>query len=115
MHIFPQLRKLEDDTASALAFSGKVRADQGSGRPFISDSNHIRILGTTFDVEVQLSIGGGEAGMQDGDLAGARFDHPQGVAVDGEVLYVADTNNHAIRVADLETRMVSTLEIVGCP
>ena len=28
-------------------------------------------------------------------------------------LYVADTNNHAIRVADLETGEVSTLDLRG--
>jgi len=38
-----------------------------------------------------------------------QFDEPGGVCVspDGQFLYVADTNNHAIRVIDLKTKTVS--------
>lgn len=38
-----------------------------------------------------------------------QFDEPGGVCVspDGHYLYVADTNNHAIRVVDLQTKSVS--------
>jgi hypothetical protein len=36
---------------------------------------------------------------------------PEGIAVRGRRIYVAVTNNHAIRVADLETLQVHTLEI----
>jgi hypothetical protein len=33
--------------------------------------------------------------------------------VAGKTLYVADTNNHAIRTVDLDTRKVATLELTG--
>jgi len=58
-------------------------------------------------------LGTGEAGMQDGLGTEARFWEPGGVSISGGRLYIADTNNHAIRVADLNTREVSTLAITG--
>jgi hypothetical protein len=49
--------------------------------------------------------------MRDGKLREAMLSEPQGVAVRGRKIYVADTNNHAVRVADLDTLRVHTLEI----
>ncbi|MCH8086886.1 MAG: hypothetical protein IIC81_03420, partial [Chloroflexi bacterium] len=39
------------------------------------------------------------------------FHEPRCLAVTGSKLYIADTNNHAIRVADLQSGRVSTLEL----
>ena len=39
------------------------------------------------------------------------FDEPAGVSGAGGKLYVADTNNHAVRVIDLQSRQVSTFEL----
>lgn len=38
-----------------------------------------------------------EAGFVDGSFREARFHSPQGIAIDKEIIYVADTENHAIR------------------
>ena len=54
-------------------------------------------------------IGDGKPGKEDGKQA--RFFEPGGLAVLGDKLYIADTNNHLIRVADLKTREVTTLQI----
>jgi hypothetical protein len=43
----------------------------------------------------------------------AQFHEPSDVSIAGGKLYIADTNNHAIRVADLNTLEVSTLELKG--
>jgi hypothetical protein len=43
--------------------------------------------------------------------AKAQFSEPGGVSVAGGKLYAADTNNHAIRVCDLATGKVKTLEV----
>jgi DNA-binding beta-propeller fold protein YncE len=56
---------------------------------------------------------GGEYGHEDGDLAAARFWEPSGLSLAGSQLYVADTNNHAVRVVDVEAGTVHTLEITG--
>lgn len=99
---------------SLLSFPGKVLADAASNRLFIADSNHNRIVaarlsdGTLFDV-----VGSGEAGLRDGSFEAARFTNPQGMALDGETLYVADTDNHAIRRVDLAKRTVETIGGTG--
>lgn len=40
---------------------------------------------------------GPESGRQDGDLFEASFNSPQGLAIKGDTVYVADTENHLIR------------------
>ena len=62
-------------------------------------------------------LGSGSEGASDGDALQARFDEPEGVAVADGLLFVADTNNHAVRVTDLREGAarhgtVSTLELV---
>jgi sugar lactone lactonase YvrE/thiol-disulfide isomerase/thioredoxin len=55
--------------------------------------------------------GHADSGFLDGDLAEARFWEPGGLWRDGNRVYIADTNNHAIRIIDLDTYRVSTLKI----
>jgi len=65
------------------------------------------------DASVQDVIGSGELGMQDGSFEQATFNHPQGMALDSNLLYVADTENHAIRRVDLAARTVVTVAGTG--
>ena len=58
-------------------------------------------------------IGSGEEGLTDGPLAQSAFNHPQGMAIDGDILYVADTENHAIRRVDLQAGQVETIAGTG--
>ena len=60
---------------------------------------------------VKSFLGSGEHGLQDGIGPEARFHEPEGLAVAGGNLYITDTNNHVIRVADLQSGHVSTLEL----
>ncbi len=96
-----------------LAFPGKVLADERSGRLFISDSNHNRIVITKLDGSLIGTIGSGKASAENGDLASAGFSRPQGMALDGDILYVADTGNHLIRKVDLKAGRVETLAGTG--
>jgi thiol-disulfide isomerase/thioredoxin/DNA-binding beta-propeller fold protein YncE len=96
-----------------LRFPGKVLADEASERLFISDSNHNRIVIAGFDGQLREVIGSGMIGRQDGDFQNASFDHPQGVALWGDTLYVADTENHLLRKVDLVRKQVSTIAGVG--
>ena len=41
----------------------------------------------------------------------AVFWEPSGLSLAGRTLYVADTNNHAIRAVDLDTDRVRTLDV----
>ena len=43
----------------------------------------------------------------------ATFNRPQGMCLDGETLYVADTENHAIRAVDLKDANVTTIAGIG--
>ncbi len=97
-----------------LSFPGKVLADSGSDRLFIADSNHNRMVITSLsDGTVQEVVGHGAIGLEDGPFETASFNHPQGMALDGENLYVADTENHAIRKVDFTSRTVVTLAGTG--
>ena len=58
-------------------------------------------------------LGTGEPGHRDGAGNQALFSEPSGLSIAKGKIYIADTNNHAIRVADLETSEVSTLEVTG--
>jgi sugar lactone lactonase YvrE len=95
---------------SMLSFPGKVLADPKGGRLFIADSNHNRIVVASLqDGAVSHVVGTGDAGLADGSLSAACFCHPQGMAIDGDILYVADTDNHAVRKIDLLAGVVSTV------
>ncbi|WP_417381168.1 thioredoxin-like domain-containing protein [Gimesia sp.] len=96
-----------------LKFPGKLLADAAQQRLFISDSNHNRIVITSLDGKLIDVIGSGQIGSQDGDFKTASFDHPQGMALVGNTLYVADTENHLIRTVDLDKKQVSTLAGTG--
>jgi thiol-disulfide isomerase/thioredoxin len=96
-----------------LAFPGKVLADAASKRLFISDSNHNRIVVTDLNGKLLETIGSGKAAWADGDFATANFNRPQGLALDGTNLYVADTENQRIRLVDLKAKKVSTIGGTG--
>ncbi len=110
----PFLLERERQPESLLSFPGKVLADAPGGRLFIADSNHNRvIIASIEDGRVLEIIGSGEAGLRDGRFEEAGLRHPQGMALDGRFLYVADTENHAIRRADLEARRLDTVAGTG--
>lgn len=96
-----------------LKFPGKLLADAPNQRLFISDSNHNRIVITSLDGKLIDVIGSGQIGKKDGDYKTASFDHPQGMALVGNTLYVADTENHMLRAVDLSKKMVTTLAGTG--
>ena len=98
---------------TALSFPGKVVADVPGDRLFIADSNHHRIVVTSLDGVLKAVIGSGDEGLGDGGFDSAAFNQPQGIALAGETLYVADTENHAIRRIDLAARTVETIAGTG--
>jgi DNA-binding beta-propeller fold protein YncE len=96
-----------------LAFPGKILADATTDRLFIADSNHNRIVVTKLDGTLAETIGTGEIGANDGAFDKATFYRPQGLALNGDSLYVADTENHLIRRVDLKSRTVETIAGTG--
>ncbi len=106
----PEMNKI---APGALLFPGKVLAHAAGNRLFISDTGHNRIVQTSLDGKGPVVIGSGAEGFVDGEFAKARFNRPQGMCLSGETLYVADTENHAIRALDLQARQVSTISGTG--
>ncbi|MEP0809931.1 redoxin domain-containing protein [Trichocoleus sp. ST-U2] len=58
-------------------------------------------------------LGDGTAGNKDGQGTSSQFFEPSGVSAIGSHLYIADTNNHAIRRVDVATMEVITLKFAG--
>ncbi len=103
---FPEVEKVDD---SPLLYPGKVVADPAGQRLFIADTGHNRIVVASLEDKPPVTIGDGRAGLVDGEFGKARFHRPQGMALVKNVLYVADTENHAIRSIDLEKNTVATV------
>ncbi len=63
--------------------------------------------------ETRTLFGDGSGGLADGAFDEVRLAEPEGLSFEPgrRRVYVADTGNHCIRVADLETRRLWTLEI----
>ena len=101
------------EKATPLRYPGKVLVDEANKRLFIADSNHNRIVVSSLDGKLQQVIGTGRQGIQDGPAAAATFNHPQGMELVNNTLYVADTENHAIRTVDLNSMQVATLAGTG--
>lgn len=104
---------LEKDKAptSLLSFPGKIEPYPDG--LLISDSGHHRIVGISTTGKIQLTIGNGQEGYKDGNFSEAQFRRPQGLAYRDHLLYIADTENHVIRVANLTTKTVSTIAGTG--
>ena len=96
-----------------LRFPGKILADEAGNRLFVSDSSHNRFVISTLDGKLLDVIGSGTIGRADGDYKSASFDHPQGMALHEETLYVADTENHLLRKIDLQAKQVTTIAGLG--
>jgi DNA-binding beta-propeller fold protein YncE len=100
---------------AVLSYPGKITVDEKGGRLFFTDTNHNRVIVTTLGGAIQEVVGQGETGLKDGEFAGARFFKPQGLSFDASqnALYVADTENHAIRKIDLKAKKVTTVAGTG--
>ncbi len=118
-----ELARFSETGASPLFFPGKVLAvaspspdaggGQGGGRLFIADSTHHRIVITDLNGKEIAVAGDGQAGADDGPFDKARFNDPQGLALDGDTLYVADRKNNRIRALDLKAKTVTTVAGTG--
>lgn len=91
-----------------LRFPGKILGDENGDKIFISDSGRNRVLIVSTEGELLDTIGSGEAGASDGTFESSSFRTPQGLALVGDILYVADEANNSIRSCDLKSRTVTT-------
>lgn len=101
-----EFKLFNEKVASPLFFPGKVIADAASKRLFIADSTNHRIVITNLEGKKIAIAGTGKEGMKDGKFSEATFSDPQGLALDGDILYVADRKNHSIRALNLKDETV---------
>jgi thiol-disulfide isomerase/thioredoxin len=81
------------------------------GKVFVADTYNNKIK--TLDPKTQKCetfLGERKPGREDKP---PRFDEPAGLCIAGDLLYLADTNNHRIRIVDLKTKEVRTLTLTG--
>ncbi len=100
-------REANDEPRLPLRFPSGLAAT--AERLYVADSGHHRILECNHAGRVLRQFGMGTADFIDGDPEQAAFRRPHGLALVREVLYVADTGNHALRRIHLLTGQVDTL------
>lgn len=102
---------------TALRHPSKLLASE-DGLLYIADTGHHRVLeialaGDLSAARVRRVFGSGVPGLVDGEGKAARFRRPHGLARQGRTLWVADTDNHALRAIDLATGAVRTVAGTG--
>ncbi|XP_042030375.1 uncharacterized protein LOC121777250 isoform X2 [Salvia splendens] len=105
----------EPDVCSALwnllfSFPACISADAGGNRLFLSDVNHHRIIVLNSNGNILDAIGS-SPGFEDGEFEMAKLMRPAASFYDSseDCLYFVDSENHAIRRADMEARVVETV------
>lgn len=82
---------------------------------YVADSGHHRILECDQGGRVLRQFGSGGPGFIDGPMELAAFNRPHGLCVQRDVLYVADSGNHAVRRIHLRSGDIETLCGAGRP
>ena len=109
-----------DDGAGPVArFAGPQGLAVDAHAVYVADTSNstIRKIALPSGEVTTLTGATGKPGNADGSLADARFNQPQGLALDSatETLFVADSRNRSIRQIDLRAGMVTTLAIERVP
>ena len=100
-----------DGIGDAATFHGPSGIALGGGRLYVADVEHHLLRVIDLATRRVSTLGGkvNTMGYKDGPLDGALFNEPEGLALDGDSLYVGDTDNNMIRKIDLRTRTVSSV------
>lgn len=101
------IQEVRPEPPGALRFPSHALAT--ANRLYISDTGHHRVLECSPDGRVLRQFGSGTPGNWDGQQSACGFHAPQGLALDRDTLYVADTGNHCVRRIRLDTGEVDTV------
>ena len=81
---------------------------------YVADSYNSKIKSIAIgSLQVRTVAGSGKQGDVDGNSSIAQFSEPAGLAVAGNKMFIADTNNHKIKVFEFDTGEVTTLDLTG--
>ena len=84
----------------------------GQGLLYVADTYNHRIKVLDLDTMTSTVVAGdGTAGLRDGSGTQTQLAEPSGLSATSDTLYVADTNNHRIRMLDLATGELTTLAL----
>jgi sugar lactone lactonase YvrE len=98
-----------DGTLSAAHFDDPWTFALGNGHLYVADGQAIRVIDLQAGTVATVAGVYGMPGGVDGVGSQASFNTPSGLALDGNQLYVADTENHTIRKIDLPSGTVTTV------
>ena len=99
-----------DGTGDEVRLQHPLGVLQDEGKVFVADTyNHKIKIVDPEQRTCKTFLGTGKPGRSDGTAA--QFFEPSGLAILGHELFIADTNNHLIRAANLQTAEVRTLHI----
>lgn len=93
-----------------LYFPACISVDEDGNRLFLSDTNHHRIIITDGNGKL-LDCIGSSPGFEDGEFESSKLLRPAAsfYDVEGDCLYFVDSENHAIRRANIESRVLETV------
>ena len=102
-----------DGTGASTRLQHPMGICRQAGHIYIADTfNHKIKRLEPHTGRVTTLAGTGRHSLVNGAAAQTPFYEPAGVSTAGGKLYIADTNNHCVRVLDLETQIVTTLDIL---
>ena len=95
--------------------AAKLQHPQGivfaAGGLFVADTYNQKLKTVAPGNAATRTLAGDDRGRADGSAAVARFDEPGGLGYANGTLFVADTNNHAIRTVNITSGAVGTLAL----
>jgi thiol-disulfide isomerase/thioredoxin len=102
-----------DGTGDEVRLQHPLGVVYHDGLLYVADTYNSKIKRINPETRVSAAfLGGMQSGWQDGNGLETLFDEPGGLSISDGKLYIVDTNNHVIRVADIETGEVTTLVLV---
>jgi hypothetical protein len=104
----------QDGPTDSALLQHPVGLDFYDGKIYLADTynNKIKVLDPAAG-HVETLIGSGRPELQDGPFLSASLHEPEGLRVHRGRLYIADTNNHQVRVADLTSWQMHTFRMRG--
>ncbi len=103
-----------DGIGQAVRLQHPIGVTFANGSLYVADTYNNKLKAISLPgLHAKTIAGSGQAGLRDGSAEEAMFDEPAGLTYVDGCLFVADTNNHAVRRVDLATGLVSTWPLEG--